>query len=175
MAAPENTPEQRNQQDPANALAGSQPAETPHAVSAVQSAAPGAILATHTHLGELTLTIARERIRDAAAALLAAGYTFLADVTCVDWLPSEPRFHVVYHLLSMPRKERIRLKVLVDSGDLSVDSVVQIFPSANFYEREIFDLFGIRFGGHPFLRRIMMPDDWEGHPLRKDYPVEGYR
>jgi NADH-quinone oxidoreductase subunit C len=80
-----------------------------------------------------------------------------------------------YHILSFQRKDRIRLRVLLDEADPSVDSIVPVWAGANFYEREVFDLFGIRFAGHPDLRRIMMPDDWKGHPLRKDYPVEGYR
>ncbi len=93
----------------------------------------------------------------------------------MDWNPSEPRFEVVYHLLSIPKKERVRLKVKLDSGSPVVESLTAIWPGANYFEREIFDLFGVRFTGHPYLRRIMMPEDWEGHPLRKDYPVEGYR
>jgi NADH-quinone oxidoreductase subunit C len=80
-----------------------------------------------------------------------------------------------YHLLSHAFKERIRLRVLVDEADAAIDSITTVWPAANFYEREVFDLFGILFDGHPDLRRIMMPDDWKGHPLRKDYPVEGYR
>ncbi len=72
-------------------------------------------------------------------------------------------------------KSRIRLVTKLDSGDLSIDSITSVWPAANFYEREIFDLFGVHFGGHPRLTRIMMPEDWQGHPLRKDYPVEGYR
>ena len=110
-----------------------------------------------------------------AALVQKAGYNFLEDVTCVDCYPVEPRFQVIYHILSHSLKERVRLAVPVDSIDLDIDSIVPVWPSANFYEREVFDLFGIRFAGHPNLRRIMMPDEWEGHPLRKDYPVEGYR
>ena len=128
--------------------------------------------------GELTLEISRPFIRDACARLrddAALQYNFLADVTCVDWYPNEPRFHVVYHLLSIPRRARVRLKVLLASDDPSLDSVTDIWPAANFFEREVYDLFGIRFHGHPYLRRIMMPENWEGHPLRKDYPVEGFR
>jgi NADH-quinone oxidoreductase subunit C len=100
---------------------------------------------------------------------------FLEDVTCVDWYPSEPRFEVVYHLLSMAKKERVRLKVKLSSNKLTVASITSVWPSANFPEREVFDLFGIHFEDHPYLRRLMMPEDWEGNPLRKDYPVEGYR
>jgi NADH-quinone oxidoreductase subunit C len=124
---------------------------------------------------ELTLTIAAEKIRPAAAAVQAAGYNFFEDVTAVDWFPSSPRFQLSYHILSHPHKERIRLRVLVDGDAPEVESITSLWPSANFYEREVFDLFGISFSGHPNLRRIMMPDDWNGHPLRKDYPVEGYR
>ena len=124
---------------------------------------------------ELTLTVGPENIIAAAKAAQAAGYNFLEDVTAVDWYPSEPRFQVTYHILSHSLKERLRLCVMVDSLDTEVASITPEWPSANFYEREVWDLFGVRFGGHPNLRRIMLPDQWEGHPLRKDYPVEGYR
>jgi len=102
-------------------------------------------------------------------------YNALADVTCVDWYPNEPRFEVVYQLFSIPNKKYLRLKVKLSGGDARVDSLVPIWPGANFFEREVFDLFGVRFDEHPNLTRIMMPENWEGHPLRKDYPVEGYR
>jgi len=125
--------------------------------------------------GELTLTIASEQIRAAAAVVKGAGYNFLEDVTAVDWFPSSPRFQVSYHIVSHAHKERIRLRVMLDGADPAVESITSVWPSANFYEREVFALFGIRFEGNPNLRRIMMPDDWNGHPLRKDYPVEGYR
>jgi NADH-quinone oxidoreductase subunit C len=125
--------------------------------------------------GELTLTVAPTEIRAACSALRAAGYNFFEDMTAVDWFPSSPRFQLSYHILSHAFKERIRLRVLLDEADPSVESITSVWPSANFYEREVFDLFGIHFAGHPDLRRIMLPDDWKGHPLRKDYPVEGYR
>ena len=124
---------------------------------------------------ELTLTIAAGQIRAAAAAVQAAGYNFFEDVTAVDWFPSSPRFQLSYHILSHTYKERIRLRVLLDGDAPAVESITAVWAAANFYEREVFDLFGIRFEGHPNLRRIMMPDDWQGYPLRKDYPVEGYR
>jgi NADH-quinone oxidoreductase subunit C len=82
---------------------------------------------------------------------------------------------VSYHIQSHSYKEYIRLSIRLDGASPAIESMTGVWPSANFYEREIFDLFGIRFEGHPNLRRILMPDDWEGHPLRKDYPVEGYR
>jgi NADH-quinone oxidoreductase subunit C len=124
---------------------------------------------------ELTITIARESIVAACEAVKAAGYTFFEDLTAVDWYPQEPRFQISYHILSMSLKSRIRLTVQLDSADASIPSITSAWPSANFYEREVFDLFGVHFSGHPGLTRIMMPTDWQGHPLRKDYPVEGYR
>ena len=124
---------------------------------------------------ELTITVAKETIVAACEAVKAAGYNFFEDLTAVDWYPQEPRFQLSYHIVSHSLKERVRLAVRLDSSDLTVDSITSAWPSANFYEREVFDLFGIHFAGHPRLTRIMMPDDWQGHPLRKDYPVEGYR
>jgi NADH-quinone oxidoreductase subunit C len=127
---------------------------------------------------ELTVWIAKESIREACAILRddpSCPFNYLADVTAVDWYPSEPRFEVVYHLLAISKKERVRLKVKLDGSSPVVESVTSVWPSANQFEREVFDLFGVRFSGHPRLERILMPDNWEGHPLRKDYPVEGYR
>jgi NADH-quinone oxidoreductase subunit C len=123
---------------------------------------------------ELTLTVAPATIVAACEAAKSSGYNFLEDVTCVDWLPTEPRFQVTYHILSMGLKQRLRLVARLNEGQ-SIDSITSVWPSANFYEREVFDLFGVHFSGHPRLTRIMMPDNWNGHPLRKDYPVEGYR
>ena len=124
---------------------------------------------------ELTVTVAQESIVAACEAVKASGYNFFEDVTAVDWYPQEPRFQLSYHILSHSLKQRIRLAVRLDSANLTVGSITSVWPSANFYEREVFDLFGIHFAGHPRLTRIMMPENWEGHPLRKDYPVEGYR
>jgi NADH-quinone oxidoreductase subunit C len=127
---------------------------------------------------EMTIYVPREVIRQAAALLKddpACPFNYLSDITCVDWHPSEPRFEVIYHLLSIPHKERVRLKVRLSGENPALDSITSVWPGANYFEREIFDLFGIRFNGHPYLRRILMPETWEGHPLRKDYPVEGYR
>jgi NADH-quinone oxidoreductase subunit C len=102
-------------------------------------------------------------------------FSFLSDLTVVDRFPLEPRFELNYHLLSLDRKERLRLRVRLPGAEPVVASVTPVWPTANWHEREAFDLFGIRFEGHPDLTRILMPDDWEGYPLRKDYPVEGYR
>lgn len=145
------------------------------AVKAVLAWNPDALIDAKFDRGELTLTIAREQLPAAAAQVKAAGYNFLEDLTAVDWFPASPRFQVSYQILSHRFKEYIRLKVLLDEGDPTIESLVPIWPGANFFEREVFDLFGIRFEGHPNMRRIMMPDDWQGYPLRKDYPVEGYR
>lgn len=123
---------------------------------------------------ELSVYIDRANIKE-ACSVLKRQFNFFSDLTCVDWYPSEPRFEVIYHLLSHQLKERVRLKVRLQADDAAVESITSLWPAANFFEREVFDLFGVRFLGHPNLRRIMMPEDWEGHPLRKDYPVEGYR
>jgi NADH-quinone oxidoreductase subunit C len=127
---------------------------------------------------EMTIGVDRAHIREVCAILRdnpGFPFNFLSDVTCVDWYPSEPRFEVIYHLLSIPKKERVRLKVRLDGGSPVIESVTSVWPGANYFEREVFDLFGVRFTGHPYLRRLLMPEDWEGYPLRKDYPVEGYR
>ena len=110
-------------------------------------------------------------------------FSFLAEMTAVDWWPTEPRFEVVYHFANIgvadfPTKgmsgqaRRLRLKVRRAGSEAHLPTIVGIFPNANWYEREVYDLFGIVFDGHPDLRRILMPDDWEGHPARKDYPVQ---
>ena len=145
------------------------------AVKAILAWNPEALTDAKFDRNELTLTIAAEEIRAAAEAVKNAGYNFFEDLTAVDWFPSSPRFQLSYHILSHPHKERIRLRVMLEEASPSVESITAVWPSANFYEREVFDLFGIRFDEHPNLRRILMPDDWEGYPLRKDYPVEGYR
>jgi len=145
------------------------------ALKAILAWNPAALTDAKFDRSELTLTIVAEEIRAAAAAVQAAGYNFFEDMTAVDWFPSSPRFQLSYHILSHSYKERIRLRVLVEEANASVESITPVWPAANYYEREVFDLFGVRFEGHPNLRRILMPDDWVGHPLRKDYPVEGYR
>jgi len=127
---------------------------------------------------ETTIVIPQEFLRAAAEHCRQDAklqYNLLSAATCVDRFPQEPRFELNYQLVSIPRRERVRLKVRVSGSDPVVDSLVPVWPGANWLEREIFDLFGIRFNGHPDLRRILLPDDWEGHPLRRDYPVEGYR
>jgi NADH-quinone oxidoreductase subunit C len=127
---------------------------------------------------EITIYVIHDAIREACALLRddsTCPFNYLSDITCVDWYPSEPRFEVVYHLLSILQKERVRLKVKLSGDAPALDSVTSVWPGANYFEREVFDLFGVRFNGHPYLRRLLMPENWEGYPLRKDYPVEGYR
>ena len=139
---------------------------------------PHWVAETLLHRNELTIVVPREHLRAAAELLCGDGemkFTFLSDLSAVDRFPAEPRFEVNYHLLSIERHERVRLKVRLPGSNPSVDSVVPVWPTANWHEREVFDLFGVRFEGHPDLRRILMPENWEGHPLRKDYPVEGFR
>jgi NADH-quinone oxidoreductase subunit C len=145
------------------------------AIKAILAWKDAALTDAKLEYDELTLTVPREEIRAVCETLRQSGYNFFEDMTAVDWYPASPRFQLSYHLLSHASKERIRLRALVDEGDPAIDSITPVWPAANFYEREVFDLFGVRFNGHPDLRRIMMPDDWKGHPLRKDYPVEGFR
>jgi NADH-quinone oxidoreductase subunit C len=145
------------------------------AIKAILAWNPDALTDAKLDRGELTLTLAPNSIREAAATVKAAGYNALQDVTAVDWFPSVPRFQLSYHICSHAYKNVLRLRVMIDEADAAVESITPVWAGANYYEREVFDLFGIRFEGHPNLRRILMPDDWVGHPLRKDYPVEGYR
>jgi len=126
--------------------------------------------------GELTLEIAPAKIVSVCGFLkYDQKFARLSSVTAVDRYPAEPRFEVVYHLHSIERNERLRLKARLAGSNPAIESMTSVWRAANWYEREVFDLFGITFTGHPDLRRIMMPDDWEGHPLRKDYPVTGTR
>lgn len=128
--------------------------------------------------GELTLTIRRENIVEVCRFLRdqpQLRFDFLVDLTAVDYLSMarQVRFDVVYHLLSLEHGHRLRLKTGVPEDDPHIDSVVGIWPAADWYERETYDMFGIVFDGHPNLSRILMPDDWQVHPLRKDFPLGG--
>jgi NADH-quinone oxidoreductase subunit C len=125
---------------------------------------------------ELTIEIAPEKIVEAMRRLKdELKFERLSTVTGVDRYPAEPRFEVVYHLQSVSRKERLRIKARISGENPEIDSVCGVYRSANWYERETFDLFGVIFRHHPDLTRIMLPQDWEGHPLRKDVPVTGTR
>ena len=128
--------------------------------------------------GELTLVVPRERVAEACALLKSApGFEFnlLADICGADRGPEEePRFEVNYHLFSTTKFHRVRLKVLLNEDDTHVPTVTGVWRTANWHERETFDMFGVIFDGHPDLRRILLPDDWQGHALRKDFPLRGY-
>jgi NADH-quinone oxidoreductase subunit C len=146
---------------------------------AVEDFDADAIVAGKYDRNELTLEIAPAKISSVCGFLkYDQKFVRLSTVTAVDRYPYEPRFEVVYHLHSIERKERVRLKCRLGGQGTTppqIESVTSVWAGANWYEREVFDLFGIRFLNHPDLRRIMMPDDWEGHPLRKDYPITGPR
>ncbi len=130
-------------------------------------------LEAHTFRGDATVVVTRERVVEALQAVREEPWRFevLLDLTAWDRYPAEPRFEVVYHLLSLHRGERLRVKTRVPGEDPVLPSAVPVFAGANWFEREVWDLFGIRFQGHPNLVRILLPDDWEGHPLRRDYPL----
>lgn len=140
---------------------------------------PDDVLDVSEHRGETTVVLRPESIERACLALRDAPglrYNFMADLTAVDWPEREPRYEIVYHLLSLETRAVVRLKVRVgddDSPSPEVPTVTTVWPAAHFFEREVYDLFGVRFAGHPYLMRIMMPSDWVGHPLRKDYPLTG--
>ncbi len=142
----------------------------------LNDALPGVIVEGSDRLGELTLYVDPAGILDVCRHLRGAQkFVRFSSVTCVDWHPVDPRFEVVYHLHSIERNLRVRLKCRLSESAAEIDSVTPVWSGANWYEREVFDLFGIRFRNHPNPRRILMPDDWEGHPLRKDYPVHGHK
>lgn len=134
---------------------------------------PGSVLDGFEHRTETTLLIRPDKIRAVCHFLRDSAewqFALLADVAGVDWPKREKRFEVVYNLYSVANNLRLRLKVQVGEGE-AVPSVVPVWSTANWLEREVFDMFGVPFDGHPDLRRILMPDDWEGHPLRKDFPL----
>ena len=128
--------------------------------------------------GETTVVVPASHLLRTAEFLASEPslrFTFLEDLAVVDRFPIEPRFELNYQLLSIEKALKLRLRVKLPGADPAVQTVTSVWPTANWHERESFDLFGIRFQGHPDLRRILMPEEWEGHPLRKDYPVEGFR
>ncbi len=137
---------------------------------------PEAVLEVVYHAGEVTVVIPRERVVEILRFLHDDDLTamnLLCDLTAVDWPKRDKRFDVVYHLYSIPRNHRLRLKVRVGEGE-PVPSATPVHHAAEWHEREVFDLFGVAFDGHPDLRRILLPDEWKGHPLRKEYPLEGF-
>jgi NADH-quinone oxidoreductase subunit C len=131
--------------------------------------------ATHANLGDATARVARASLVEIMRLLRdepGLDFEMLSDVTAVDWLGQEPRFELVYHLYSVKQNHRVRIKSRVPEQDPEIASLVSLWPSADWMEREVWDLYGIRFRGHPDLRRILLYEEFEGHPLRKDYPKE---
>src|SRR5581483_3537901 len=144
--------------------------------AALEAFAPEAVNTGKFDRGELTLEIVPGRITDVCRHLKnELSFVRLSTVTGVDRYPAEPRFEVVYHLHSVERNERLRLKCRLPNDKPEIDSVTGIWRGANWFERETFDLFGVQFRNHPDLHRIMLPEDWEGYPLRKDYSIMGPR
>lgn len=147
----------------------------PGFIAALQEALPGAVAQVSLWVGDWTIVVPIPRLLEVMSHLRdapGARFNFCTDVTASDWPPRAQRFDVIYCLYAMTLRHRIRVKVRAADGE-AVPSVTQVWPGASWLEREVFDLFGIRFEGHPDLRRILMPDDWQGHPQRKDYPLEG--
>jgi len=143
-------------------------------IAALAPLVPGATYDASRSADTPTIYAPAERLVDTCRALRdtpALRFDFLADVIGVDFLPRSPRYEVVYHLVSISNRRRLRVKVRVPDGG-GVPTVHGVWPAANWHEREVWDMLGIFIEGHPDLRRILMPEDWEGHPLRKDYPVQ---
>ena len=145
-------------------------------IAALQQAVPSAHAEQAPSIdAQTTVYVAPEALGPVARVLRDApdmAFALLADVTAVDHWPREPRYELVYTLVSIANRQRLRLKVRLPGDDPHVETVTGVWPAANWLEREVWDLFGIVFDGHPDPRRLLMPDDWEGHPLRKDYPVQ---
>ncbi len=138
-------------------------------------ALPEAVLETHAQHGDATARVEAGSIARVAGLLRddpALQFEMLTDLTCVDYIGEEPRFEVIYHFYSVARNQRVRVKARVSEEVPELGSLTGLYPSADWMEREVFDLYGVRFAGHPDLRRILLYDEFQGHPLRKDYPKE---
>lgn len=142
-------------------------------VESIRAAVPDAVVAAKEFVRQVTVTVAKEKIRDVARHLKEReDFRYCVDITGVDWKQRKPRFDVVYHFYSFSKNDRIRIKCGVDEGE-EVPSIATLFLAANWPERETYDMFGIRFAGHPGLHRILTWEGFHGHPLRKDFPLEG--
>ena len=153
------------------------PADTPLPgfIAALQAALPGSVTHISYWVGDWTIVVPAARILEIARYLREspeAAFDLCSDVTATDWPPRAERFDLVYCLYSIRHRHRLRVKARV-ADNQPIASVTPVWPSSNWLEREVFDMFGIEFTGHPDLRRILMPDDWQGYPQRKDYPLEG--
>jgi NADH-quinone oxidoreductase subunit C len=147
-------------------------------VAKLRSWSANAIEEVIEYRGDTTIVVPRKVLRSVAEQCRDTEelkFNLLTDATALDRYPLEPRFELNYQLVSIPLKQKLCIRVKLSANDPVVDSLVPVWKGANWLEREVFDMFGIQFTGHPDLRRILLPDDWEGHPLRKDFPVEGYR
>jgi len=146
----------------------------------VRAVLGGAVVETHDHRGDATVVVERGALSELLQFCRASGalaFDVLMDLTAVDYskFPGRedgPRFEVVYHLYSLTHNHRLRLKVRVDEDDALVPTAVDLWPIADWFEREVWDMFGVRFAGHPDLRRLLMYEEFVGHPLRKDYPID---
>ncbi len=147
------------------------------AATRLRDALPDAVVEVGVHRGDTTVVVPAERIVEVCRLLRddpELRFDYLIDVTAVDWLHREPRFDVVYHLFSISRNDMLRVKIRIEDRQ-PVDSLAEVYMLANWGERETYDMFGINFAGHPDLRRILLPEDWEdGFPLRKDFAIGGY-
>lgn len=149
-------------------------AENNRAVVKLQERFAADIVDIKEFRGEVTVTVKKENIVEICNYLKTAlAFNMLTDVTAVDYLGQEPRFMMVYNMYSIPNKDRLRIKAPVSEDGCTIDTVSTVWSTAEWLEREVFDLFGIKFNNHPDLRRILMTEDWVGHPLRKDYPLQG--
>lgn len=150
-------------------------AENNRAVIKLREKFSSSILEVKEFRGDVTVTVPRESAKEICRFLKnALQYNLLTDVTAIDYLgKKDDRFMAVYNLYSIPNKDRLFVMAAVPEGDCRIDTVSDIWKSALFLEREVYDLMGIDFTGHPDMRRILMTDDWVGHPLRKDYPLQG--
>jgi len=149
--------------------------EPPAFLTALQAALPGAVGQVSYWVGDWAIIVNPDRLLEVGTWLRdgeGASFDFCSDVTAIDWPARAQRFDLVYNLYSTRYCHRIRIKARVSDGE-AAPSVSGIWPAAGWLEREVFDMFGVRFAGHPDLRRILMPEDWQGHPQRKDYPLEG--
>jgi NADH-quinone oxidoreductase subunit C len=150
--------------------------ETTELLNLISARLPKATLAADEFRGDLRVVVRREELLEVAALLRdepGLGFNYLENLCGVDYLGREPRFEVVYNLLAIPSARRICLKVGVPEADPRLPSVTALWPTANYHERETYDMFGVTFDGHPDLRRILMPEEFTAFPLRKDYPLRG--
>lgn len=146
----------------------------PELTEQLKSSFPQWIVDAHDFRGDETVIVRKQGIVEIARFLKETpglDFEFLMDLTAVDYLGRKPRFEVVYHFFSLKHRRRLRVKALVDEADPAIDTLMGLWPGANWFEREVWDMFGIQFKGHPNLKRILMYEEFVGHPLRKDYPV----